>query len=223
MDLVGLPGWKASPRLRAKFRDFGGPEHAPRSPAGTHTCALVYTRAPCVCRSRVRGKKKPEWGVKVFRKTVKLIPIHTYSEAPLNTKRAALRKNDIEPSAFWARPDSWSCVSPFLGYFVPSRGHSIPSRGPCVPSRSDFVPSCGHLPVFRPLCAVSRALCLVSRLRSPVAAAFSHTVPSLGDLVPCFGHSVPYRGLLSRLAATLSRFATTSPCLVATCPVCRPL
>ena len=30
---------------------------APRSPAGTHTCVVVYTRTPCVPRSRQREKR----------------------------------------------------------------------------------------------------------------------------------------------------------------------
>ena len=49
---------KATPCLLARFRDFERPEHAPRSPAGTHTCTVVYRRPPCVPRSRER-KKRP--------------------------------------------------------------------------------------------------------------------------------------------------------------------
>ena len=33
---------KAIPWLLARLRGFGHPEHAPRSPAGTHTCGVVY-------------------------------------------------------------------------------------------------------------------------------------------------------------------------------------
>ena len=45
------PGWlylvglKAIPRLRARLSDFERPQHASRSPAGTHTCNVVYRRA----------------------------------------------------------------------------------------------------------------------------------------------------------------------------------
>ena len=34
----------ATPRSLARFREFERPEHAPWSPAGTRTCAVVYTR-----------------------------------------------------------------------------------------------------------------------------------------------------------------------------------
>ena len=40
----------------ARFRDFVRPEHAPRSPAGTHICTVVYRPVPCVPRSREREK-----------------------------------------------------------------------------------------------------------------------------------------------------------------------
>ena len=33
-----------SPRSLARFHDLDFPEHAPRSPAGTHACVVVYTR-----------------------------------------------------------------------------------------------------------------------------------------------------------------------------------
>ena len=58
MGLVGstVAGRKAIPRSLARFRDFERPEHAPRSPAGTHTCVVVYRRVPCVPRSREREK-----------------------------------------------------------------------------------------------------------------------------------------------------------------------
>ena len=48
-----LPPRTATPRLLARFRDFECPEHAPRSPPGTQTCA-VYRRPPCVPPSRER-------------------------------------------------------------------------------------------------------------------------------------------------------------------------
>ena len=54
---LALAGRKAIPRLLARFRDFERPEHAPRSPAGTQTCAVVYRRPPCVPRSRDREKR----------------------------------------------------------------------------------------------------------------------------------------------------------------------
>ena len=44
---------KAIPCLLARFRDFARPQHAPRSPGGTQTCAVVYRRAP-VPHSRER-------------------------------------------------------------------------------------------------------------------------------------------------------------------------
>ena len=55
---------KATPCLLARFRDFERPEHAPRSPAGTHTCAVMYRRAPCVPRSREREKRPTGAGEK---------------------------------------------------------------------------------------------------------------------------------------------------------------
>ena len=55
-----LAGRKAIPRFLARFRDFERPEHAPRNPAGTHTCTL-YRRAPCVPRSREREQTRGRW------------------------------------------------------------------------------------------------------------------------------------------------------------------
>ena len=52
---MGLVG--SSLTLLARFSDFGGPEHAPRSPAGTSTCTVVYTRVHSVPRSREREKR----------------------------------------------------------------------------------------------------------------------------------------------------------------------
>ena len=54
---LALDGRKAIPWLLTRFRDFERPEHTPRSPAGTHTCTVVYRRVPCVPRSREREKK----------------------------------------------------------------------------------------------------------------------------------------------------------------------
>ena len=48
---------KAIPWFIARSRDFERPGHAPRSPAGTQTCAVAYRRAPCVPRSGEREKR----------------------------------------------------------------------------------------------------------------------------------------------------------------------
>ena len=58
MGLVGsIASRKAITRLLARFRDFEHPEHAPRSLAGTYTCAVVYRRPSCVTHSREREKR----------------------------------------------------------------------------------------------------------------------------------------------------------------------
>ena len=62
---LALAGRKANPRRHARFRDFEHPEHAPRSPAGTHTWAVVYTRPPCMLRSQER-EKRPAAGREKF-------------------------------------------------------------------------------------------------------------------------------------------------------------
>ena len=54
---MALADRKAIPWLLARFRDFELLEHAPRSPAGTHTCTVVYRRIPCVPRSRERENR----------------------------------------------------------------------------------------------------------------------------------------------------------------------
>ena len=62
----GLRCWAArrcgtqSGEKRAGSRDFESPDHTPRSPAGAQPCAVVYTRAPCVPRSRERDRFLPE-------------------------------------------------------------------------------------------------------------------------------------------------------------------
>ena len=58
-----LAGRKAILRLLARFRDFERPGHVLRSPAGTHTCAGVYRRPPCVppqprARERTCGRRR---------------------------------------------------------------------------------------------------------------------------------------------------------------------
>ena len=45
--LLGSSSTESDPVI-ARFRDFERPEHAPRSPAGTQTCTVVYRRFPCV-------------------------------------------------------------------------------------------------------------------------------------------------------------------------------
>ena len=54
---LALAGRKAILLLLARFGDFERPGHAPRSPAGTHTCTVVYKRVPCVPRSREREER----------------------------------------------------------------------------------------------------------------------------------------------------------------------
>ena len=54
---LALAGRKAIPWLLAGFGDFERPEHASRSPAGTHTCTVGYKWLPCVPSSREREKR----------------------------------------------------------------------------------------------------------------------------------------------------------------------
>ena len=49
---------QAIPWLLSRFRDFERPVHAPRSPAGIHTCTAVYRWGPCMPRSREREKTR---------------------------------------------------------------------------------------------------------------------------------------------------------------------
>ena len=73
---LALAGRKAIPSLLARFRDFERPEHAPRSPAGTHTCTVVYRRAPaCPASESARKKLRPEEECFVFRKKKSFISI----------------------------------------------------------------------------------------------------------------------------------------------------
>ena len=76
---LALAGRKALPRLVARFRNFERPEHAPRIPAGTHTCAVVYRRPPCVPCSREREKNsRPELKVLYSAKRAHFIHLHMY-------------------------------------------------------------------------------------------------------------------------------------------------
>ena len=78
MGLVGSSGRKAIPSLLDSWRDFERPEHVPRSPAASQTCAS-YTRAPPVPRSRKRGER-PAAGretVSDGQKKVRLVHKHT--------------------------------------------------------------------------------------------------------------------------------------------------
>ena len=52
-------GRKAIPRLLASSRAFAQPGHSTRSPAGSHTCAMINKRAPGGSRSREREKRQP--------------------------------------------------------------------------------------------------------------------------------------------------------------------
>ena len=64
---IGLVARKAILRLLlARFRDFERPEQGSRSPAGTHTCAVVCRRGAFVSRSREREKKTRGRKRKVF-------------------------------------------------------------------------------------------------------------------------------------------------------------
>ena len=71
-----LPPWKATPRLLARFHDFKRPEHAPRSPPGTQSCAVVYRWAPSVPRSRERVKRPKGGGVKRAKVQKKIALVH---------------------------------------------------------------------------------------------------------------------------------------------------
>ena len=55
--LLGSSSAESSPVILARFRVFERPEHAPRSPPGTQTCAVVYRLVPFVPRSRERDKR----------------------------------------------------------------------------------------------------------------------------------------------------------------------
>ena len=66
---LALAGRKAIPRLLTRFRDFKRAKHTPRSPAGTHTCAVVYRRPPCVPCTREREERPT--GAKENRASVK--------------------------------------------------------------------------------------------------------------------------------------------------------
>ena len=65
MSCSALALRKATPWLLARFSNFERPEHAPRSPAWTHTCAVVYGRCPCVPRNRER-ENRPVTGREIF-------------------------------------------------------------------------------------------------------------------------------------------------------------
>ena len=66
MSLIGDDSSESDhPWLLARFCDFERPEHAPWSPGGTHTCAVVYRRAPCVPRGQER-EKRPATGKEKF-------------------------------------------------------------------------------------------------------------------------------------------------------------
>ena len=71
-------GRKAIPWLLARFLDFERPEHAPRSPAGTHTCTIVHRQVPCVPRSRER-EKRPAAGREKFCILEQKTEIYTWS------------------------------------------------------------------------------------------------------------------------------------------------
>ena len=72
---LALGGRKAIPRFLARFRDFERPEHAQRTPAGTHTCAVVYTHRPPACPTAESARKDPQPEEKsfVFRRKVSFI------------------------------------------------------------------------------------------------------------------------------------------------------
>ena len=54
---MALCARNAPPWLLASFRDFGPPEHLPRTSARAHTCTAVFTRASCVPRNREHEKR----------------------------------------------------------------------------------------------------------------------------------------------------------------------
>ena len=57
---MALAGRRSMPRLLARIRDFERPEHAPQSPAGTHTCAVVDRRPPwCPAEESTRKNPRP--------------------------------------------------------------------------------------------------------------------------------------------------------------------
>ena len=65
LSCSALGSRKATPWLLARFREFERPEHAPWSPAWTHTFTVVCRRPPCVPRSRER-ENRPAAGREKF-------------------------------------------------------------------------------------------------------------------------------------------------------------
>ena len=61
MGLVGSSWSESDPVVTCQISLLERPEHAPRSPAGTQTCTVVYRRVPCMPRRRER-EKRPEAG-----------------------------------------------------------------------------------------------------------------------------------------------------------------
>ena len=51
---LGSTSAESNPVITYHIRVFERPEHAPRSPPAIETCAVAYTQAPCVRRSRER-------------------------------------------------------------------------------------------------------------------------------------------------------------------------
>ena len=58
LSCLARRGGKRSRDLLARSRDFERPERAPRSPAGTHTCAVAYALPPCPCVPRSREREE---------------------------------------------------------------------------------------------------------------------------------------------------------------------
>ena len=56
--LLGSSSAESNPVISCQIRDFENPEHAPRSPPGTQTCAVVYRRAPA-CPAAESARKDP--------------------------------------------------------------------------------------------------------------------------------------------------------------------
>ena len=54
---LGSSSAENNPVIICQISRLERPEHAPRSPPGPQTCAVVYRRAPCVPRIRERQKR----------------------------------------------------------------------------------------------------------------------------------------------------------------------
>ena len=96
---------KAIPRLLARSHYFERPEHAPWSPAGTHTCATVYTRAPAYPAAEgARNDPRPaEQGMQMCKNSA----FGTYAICRVSRWRGIL----FSTSVWWRNPLLHFCMA----------------------------------------------------------------------------------------------------------------